>query len=86
MSRVANKAAKKFKLISKLRSMKGDEAVTARRKLKEMNDSYYTTDPYYPSAGASFNPDGRRFAKGSDSKARNIQRGHDARSKQGMTR
>lgn len=84
MSRVAKQAAKHFKLVSKLQAVKGPEAVTARRKLREMRDVYYTTDQYNPSAGAAWKPDGHNMARGSQGRAKKLLSGHNAKQKQGM--
>lgn len=83
MSRVAKKAAAYFKLVQKLQTVKGAEAVTARRKLREMREVYYSTDPR-PSAGAAWQPDGSNMARGSTGRAKKLQSGYDARQKQGM--
>lgn len=82
MSRVAKKAGKLFRKINELNQMKGAEAVSARAELKRMKDSYYSTDKA-PSAGAAWNPDGKRHVRGSEGKARNILRGQTARNNQG---
>lgn len=83
MSRVAKKAAGKFAKIATLSKVKGPEAVSARAELKRMRDVWYSTDAK-PSAGTAWNPKGKQHAKGSEGKARNIQRGHNARKSQGL--
>lgn len=84
MSRVQKQAAKHFKLVAKLQAVKGPEAVTARRKLREMRDVYYSTDEFHPSAGAAWQPEGSRQARGSTGRAKKLQSGYDAKQRQGM--
>ena len=63
MSRVAKKAAKFFKLVNTLSHTKGPEAVSARKKLKELQEHYYHKDPK-PSAGMAWKPNGHKMARG----------------------
>lgn len=84
MSRVAKKAKAYFSKVAKLRAAKGEAGVAARQELKRMRDVYYDTDAYHPSAGAAWQPSGAKHARGSEGKARNIQRGFTARKQQGM--
>lgn len=84
MSRVAKKAQKHFDTVAKLQAVKGPAAVTARRKLREMRDVYYTTDQYLPTAGAAWQPEGGNRARGSTGRAKKLQSGYDAKQKQGM--
>uniref|UniRef100_A0AAU6W1L1 Uncharacterized protein n=3 Tax=unclassified bacterial viruses TaxID=12333 RepID=A0AAU6W1L1_9VIRU len=84
MSRVAKKATKHFNLVAQLQAVKGPAAVTARRKLREMRDVYYTTDEYLPSAGAAWQPEGGNKARGSTGRAKKLQSGYDAKQRQGL--
>lgn len=84
MSRVAKKAAAHFKLVATLQAVKGAAAVTARRKLREMRDVHYSTDQYHPSAGAAWQPDGSRLARGSQGRAKKLLSGYTAKQKQGL--
>lgn len=79
MSRVAKRAAKHFAKIAKLQSKKGEEGIAARKELNRMRDSYYDTDPFYPSAGAAWNPKGKKLAKGSSAKCDRINSAHNAK-------
>lgn len=69
--------------VAKLQAMKGPEAVTARKELKRMRDSYYSTDAR-PSAGQAWKPDGHNMARGSTGRTKKMQSGYDAKRKQGM--
>lgn len=74
MSKVAKKAAKYFSKVADLQSKKGAEAVGARKELKRMRDVWYDTDGK-PSAGAAWNPTGKRSARGSSAKCDRINSG-----------
>lgn len=84
MSRVAKKAERHFKKVATLQQAKGAEAVTARRELKRMRDVYYSTDQFHPSAGAAWQPDGSRQARGAQGRAKKLLSGWNAKQKQGM--
>ena len=84
MSRVAKKAAKHFKLVQKLQAVKGPEAVTARRALRDMRDVWYSTDQYHPTAGAAFQPDGSNRARGSTGRSTKLLSGWNAKQRQGL--
>lgn len=79
MSRVAKKAAKHFAKVALLQSKKGEEGVAARKELKRMRDVHYDTDPFYPSAGAAWNPKGKKVARGSSAKCDRINSAHRAK-------
>lgn len=84
MSRVAKKAAKHFRKVYELQSKKGAEAVTARAELRRMREVYYSTDQFHPSAGAAWQPDGSRLARGSQGRAKKLLSGWNAKQKQGL--
>ncbi|QPP21171.1 hypothetical protein AIIMSPaA1_046 [Pseudomonas phage AIIMS-Pa-A1] len=54
---------------------------SARAELRKMRDVYYSTDKA-TTPGHYFNPKGKHFARGSEGKARNILKGHNARKSQ----
>lgn len=78
MSRVARKAGAHFRKVAKLQAM----GAAGRAELRRMREVWYDTDKAV-SPGAMFNPEGKQFVRGSEGKARNIQRGHTARNNQG---
>jgi hypothetical protein len=84
MSKVAKQAARHFKKVAELQAVKGPEAVGARAELRKMREVYYSTDEYYPSAGAAWQPDGSRQARGSQGRAKKLLSGHNAKAKQGL--
>lgn len=80
MSRVAKRAAKHFSKVSTLRSM----GPAGTKELKKMRDVYYDTDPFFPSAGAAWNPEGKRLCRGSSAKCDRINKAHNAKKRQGV--
>lgn len=83
--RLLSEASGKFGLIAELNKQVdagGPEAVTARRRLREMKDVRYFVDKE-TSPGELFQPEGKRLARGSSGKADRILRGHNARKSQG---
>lgn len=83
--RLLSEAENKFRMIAELTKSVdtgGPEAVTARRKLREMKDVRYFVDKD-ASAGDLFQPESKRLARGSSGKADRILRGHNARKSQG---
>lgn len=64
----------------KIQTLRGLKA-NGTQELKRMRDVRYSTDPA-PSAGQYWNPEGKRHARGSEGKARNILKGNTARKNQ----
>lgn len=82
MSRVAKKAAKTMALRCSL-NRKGN-SIEDRKRLKELRDTYYSTDEYHPSPGAAWNPDGNNAARGSTGRTKKLLSGWQAKQKQGL--
>lgn len=75
MSRVAKKAAKHFTKVAKLQTM----GAAGRAELRKMREVYYDTDPFHPSVGAAWNPEGKKKARGSSAKCDRINSAHRAK-------
>lgn len=82
-SRVSKKCGNRATMVTELQAVKGPEAVTARRKLREMRDVWYSTDAA-PSAGAAWQPNGHNSARGSQGRAKKLLSGWNAKQKQGL--
>lgn len=86
--RLEAEATEHFRLVKELSSVKGEGAVTARRKLRELRDVKYYTDPEptsknaWDSKQAGSKPSQSRPVRGSTAKHQRIMKGQAARNSQ----
>jgi hypothetical protein len=87
--RLEVEAVEHFRVVKELSEVKGEGAVTARRKLREMRDVKYYTDPEPTSKNAwdgkqtRAKPGQSRPVRGSTAKHQRIMKGQAARNSQG---
>ncbi|UOL50849.1 hypothetical protein SoKa_gp1 [Pseudomonas phage SoKa] len=88
--RLLAEATEHFRVVGELSAVKGEGAVTARRKLREMREVKYFTDPEPTSKNAwdtkqtKAKPGQSRPVRGSTAKHQRIMKGQSARNSQGM--
>lgn len=74
----AERCGRKFQLIDHLKAERTPESRKALKAMMEIRVSYAA-----PTAGAAWNPKGKRVARGSSNKCDRINRGHRAKLNQG---
>lgn len=87
--RLMGEAKHHFETVAELSAVKGEAAVTARRKLREMRDVRYFTDPEptcknaWDTGQTKAKPSQSRPVRGSTAKHQRIMKGQAARNSQG---